>query len=201
MKNVLVLNASLNGDQGNSNVLSQKFTDLLGSNADVQVTQRDLNEDNLAHLNGQEMAAWMTEPAQRTAEQAALAQVSDELIEEVKANELIVIGMPMYNFGIPSTFKTWIDRIARAGVTFKYTDKGPVGLLENKKVVILAARGGVYQGTPKDTQTQYLKDFFAFVGIEDVSFVYAEGLNMGLKEEAFAKAEVQMSTLANSLVG
>ena len=96
---------------------------------------------------------------------------------------MLVIGMPMYNFGVPSTFKAWVDRLARAGVTFKYTENGPVGLLADKKVVVLAARGGQYVGTAKDTQTTYLKDFFAFVGLTDVEFVYAEGLAMG--EESF----------------
>merc|ERR1712137_1542973 len=87
-----------------------------------------------------------------------LASFSDTLIDELKASDTVVIAMPMYNFGVPSTFKAWVDRIARAGVTFQYTENGPVGLLENKKIVVVAARGGIYEGTQKDTQSQYLKD-------------------------------------------
>lgn len=199
MKNVLVLNASLNNENGNSALLAKRFTDLLAQETSVKLIERNLQQDNLSHLSSEEMAAWMTPAPERTDAQNDLATISDNLIEEVKASDTLVIGLPMYNFGIPSTFKTWIDRIARAGVTFKYTDTGPVGLLDGKKVVVLAARGGMYAGTPKDTQSQYVKDFFAFIGITDVTFVYAEGLNMGLKDEAFAKSDKAMNELVASM--
>ena len=197
--NVLVLNASLNGANGNSHQLAQQFVDKLASEKTVQLTHRDLNETDLPHLSGEEMGAWMTPAEERTAEQAELAKTSDTFIEELKASDLVVIGMPMYNFGVPSVFKAWIDRIARAGVTFRYTENGPVGLLENKKVVIVAARGGMYAGTPKDSQTQYLKDVLAFVGIEDVQFVYAEGLAMPGKDDSIAAAQGKMDELVATL--
>ena len=108
--------------------------------------------------------------------------------------------MPMYNFGVPSTFKAWIDRIARAGITFKYTETGPVGLLKDKKVIIVAARGGLYEGTDKDTQSKYLTDVLGFLGLTDVTFVYAEGLAMSdNQEQSLAKAKQQLTELANQL--
>ena len=96
---------------------------------------------------------------------------------------MIVLGLPMYNFGVPSQLKAYFDHIARAGVTFKYTEKGPVGQLTGKKAYVFAARGGLYAGTPLDTQTGYVRDFLRFLGIGDVEFVYAEGLNMGPEQQ------------------
>ncbi len=197
MANLLVVNSSLSGANGNSNKLTQSFVEAWQAKQQGTVTQRDVNETNLPHLAGAEMGAWMTPADQRTEEQQALAAVSDELIAEVKEADAIVIGVPMYNFGIPSTFKAWIDRIARAGITFKYTETGPVGLLENKKVYVLAARGGMYAGTAKDSQTVYLKDVLAFLGLTDVEFVYAEGLAMGPEaaEKAFSAANEKIIEL------
>jgi FMN-dependent NADH-azoreductase len=104
---------------------------------------------------------------------------SDALIAELKAADTIVLGLPMYNFGLPSQLKAYFDHVARAGVTFKYTEKGAVGLLGGKKAYVFAARGGLYAGTLADTQTAYVRDFLAFLGITDVKFVYAEGLAIG----------------------
>ena len=114
--------------------------------------------------------------AQRNAEQKSLVDLSDNLIKEVQQSDVLVIGLPMYNFGVPSQFRAWMDRIARAGVTFKYTEQGPVGLLANKKVIVLTARGGIYAGTDNDSQTKHVTSFFALLGITDVEFIYAEGL-------------------------
>ena len=109
-----------------------------------------------------------------------------------------MLGLPLYNFGIPSTLKAWIDHIARAGETFRYTEAGPVGLLTGKKVYVLAARGGRYAGTPLDSQTDYIRNFFGFLGMTDVEFVYAEGLAMGEepKQTALAQAHQQLEKLA-----
>lgn len=134
----------------------------------------------------------MTSTDDRTQTQQELAAISDAYIAQVMMADTIVIGMPMYNFGVPSAFKAWIDRIARAGVTFKYTDQGPVGLLKDKKIIVVAARGGMYQGTPLDTQTKYLQDFFGFLGLQDVDFIYAEGLAMPDKEQSIASAMTQI---------
>ncbi|MBT1063258.1 NAD(P)H-dependent oxidoreductase [Bowmanella sp. Y26] len=202
MKKLLLINTSLNGKQGHSWQLAEKFVDQLAASADINVTLRDLDSSNLPHLSSSEMAAWMTPADERSEQQKELATISDELVAEIKANDIIVIGMPMYNFGVPSVFKSWIDRVARAGVTFRYTENGPVGLLENKKVYVVAARGGLYQGTPKDSQTQYLKDVLAFLGMSDVEFVYAEGLNMGpdAANKGFAQADEKISELIEKMV-
>ena len=200
MQNVLVINSSLNGAAGNSAKLAAEFVEKLrNTHPGVTVTQRDLVAMGLPHLASEEMQAWMTPAEERSAEQRALAGLSDQLIAELKAHDVIVVGMPMYNFGVPSVFKAWIDRIARAGVTFRYTETGPVGLLEGKKVVITAARGGQYVGTSMDTQSKYLKDVFGFIGIRDVEFVYAEGLNMGLAETALQQASQSIEAIVGSI--
>ncbi|MGS2720126.1 FMN-dependent NADH-azoreductase [Paraglaciecola aestuariivivens] len=192
MHNILIIKSSLNGEQGKSNILAQEFKTNLAENLEVKVVERDLAKDSLPHLTQVEMAAWATPEAERTDEQQQLAKLSDSLIEELKASDTILVAMPMYNFGVPSTFKAWADRVARAGVTFRYTENGPEGLLNHKKVLVLAARGGMYAGTASDSQTQYLESYFAFLGIQDISFIYAEGLNMPGNEERLATAKQQI---------
>ncbi|MEH6453689.1 MAG: NAD(P)H-dependent oxidoreductase [Psychromonas sp.] len=199
MNNILLLKSSLNGEQGNSTKLANEFLAVLKAETAVNIVEKDLNKNGLDHLNGQEMSSWMTPENERTEEQKELASISDQLIAQLQASDTLVIAMPMYNFGVPSTFKAWVDRVARAGITFKYTEQGPVGLLEGKKVIIVAARGGLYAGTPKDSQTQYLKDLFAFIGITDIEFIYAEGLNMPIKEDNLIKARKTMSLMAEKI--
>lgn len=199
MKNVLLINTSINHDAGNSYILSNEFVDRLASKFELTVTHRDLVKEPLEHLKQTEMLAWMTPEGQRNDEQKSLADLSDNLIKEVQQSELIVIGLPMYNFGVPSQFKAWMDRIARAGVTFKYTEQGPVGLLANKKVIVVAARGGIYAGTDNDSQTTHVKSFFALLGITDVEFIYAEGLNMPIKDENLETARKTMEQIVSDL--
>lgn len=189
MKNILLIKSSLNGELSKSNQLAEKLITQLTNRDDAKVVMRDLATNPLEHLSQVEMRAWMTPEPDRTSDQKTLAEVSDSLIKEVNESDTLVIAMPMYNFGVPSTFKAWVDRIARAGITFKYTEQGPVGLLTNKKVIIVATRGGMYQGTEKDSQSQFLKDFFTFIGINDLQFIYAEGLNMPDGEASFARAK------------
>lgn len=193
MNNILLIKSSLNGEQGSSNGLAQSLVERLNATTEANVVERDLAKNALPHLTQAEMGAWMTEEADRSEEQTAQAAVSDNLIAELQSSDTIVVAMPMYNFGVPSTFKAWIDRVARAGITFRYTENGPVGLLENKKVVVVAARGGIYAGTERDSQTQYLKDVLAFIGLNDVRFIYAEGLNMEGAEERLAMAQQQIN--------
>ncbi|MFT4939771.1 MAG: FMN-dependent NADH-azoreductase [Paraglaciecola sp.] len=201
MTKVLVINTSLNGEQGNSNKLTEKFVQQWLGKESLELVNRDLSELNLPHLTSAEMLAWGTAEEQRTAQQKELAAISDQLVAELQACDAIVLGMPMYNFGVPSTFKAWIDRVARAGITFSYTEQGPKGLLSGKKVYILAARGGMYVGTPKDSQSQYLKDVFAFLGMTDVEIVYAEGLAMGADsaDKAWHDAEKHITNLLGNL--
>ncbi|BFT30484.1 NAD(P)H-dependent oxidoreductase [Alteromonas sp. D210916BOD_24] len=198
MKSVLAIFSSLNGNQGNSSKLANEYLDKIESNGAVNVQRVDVASLALPHLTGEEMQAWMTDAAQRTDAQHALAKYSDEIIEAIKHADEIVLAVPMYNFGIPSSLKAYFDRVARAGITFKYTETGPVGLLENKTAVVFAARGGVYAGSDYDTQTPYLKHFLNFIGISEVKFVYAEGLNMGEEQaqSAFASASEKIIELS-----
>ncbi len=179
MKSVLVINSSLNGAAGNSNKAAKKYIKALNENKPANITELDLNDYGLPHLSAEEMQAWRTNASERSSSQEALANHSDHFIEQLFSSDEVVLAVPMYNFGIPSTLKAYFDRIARAGKTFEYTSKGPKGLVTGKKATILAARGGKYQGTPMDTQSDYIKNFLEFIGFEDINFIYIEGLAMG----------------------
>eukprot|EP01064_Diplonema_japonicum_P029289 TRINITY_DN4700_c2_g2_i1.p1 TRINITY_DN4700_c2_g2~~TRINITY_DN4700_c2_g2_i1.p1 ORF type:complete len:200 (+),score=58.61 TRINITY_DN4700_c2_g2_i1:64-663(+) len=177
-RNLLVVKSSMNGAKGNSNKLAGAFMTAWAGKHEGGVTIRDIGQENLPHLNPQEMGAWGTPVSKRTVEENKLAAVSDNLVEEVKEADVVVLAVSMYNFGMPSTLKAWVDRILRAGVTFNYTETGPVGKLTDKKVYVLVASGGVYTDTPHDNLTPYLKQTLGFVGITDVVFVRAEGMSM-----------------------
>ena len=199
MRNLLQINASLFSDQGQSSQLADQFvTELVRHHPDLQVTRRNLNSDPVPHLDGERFTAFITKAEERSAEQQAIVAYSDHLIAELKAADILVLGVPMYNFGIPSSLKAYFDHIARTGLTFRYTDKGAEGLLTGKKAYIFAARGGKYVGTDLDSQTNYLKTFLGFVGITDIEFVYAEGLNMGeeTRNNALTRAREDASRLA-----
>ena len=187
MSTLLKINASLFSTQGQSSQLAERFVAArLAATPGLKVISRDLGAEPVPHLDAARFLSFLAKPEERSAEQQAVVAYSDALIEELRQADEIVIGLPMYNFGVPSTLKAWFDHIARAGVTFRYTATGPEGLLTGKKVTIFAARGGLYAGTPKDSQTTYVRDFLAFIGITDVEFVYAEGLNMGDESKAAA---------------
>jgi FMN-dependent NADH-azoreductase len=159
---------------------------------------RDLARDPVPHLTAERFQAFSTPADQRSPAQQAIAAQSDALIDELRGADVVVLGLPMYNFGIPSTLKAYFDHIARAGVSFRYTAEGPQGLLGDKKVYILAARGGQYQGTPLDTQSAYVRDFLNFLGLRDIEFVYAEGLARGgeHKERSLVTAGQSIEQLA-----
>ena len=202
MKTLLQLNSSLFAANGQSSQLSDRFVAAWqDANPDGQVVVRDLAKNPVPHLDGDRFGAFLSKAEDRTAQQQTVVDFSDALIEELRNADVVVLGLPMYNFGIPSQLKAYFDHIARAGVTFRYTDKGPVGLLTGKKVYVMATRGGMYAGTPRDSQTAYVRDFLAFIGITDVEFVYAEGLNMGAdsKDAALANAGTAISRLAAPL--
>jgi FMN-dependent NADH-azoreductase len=199
MKNLLQLNASIFSANGHSSQLANSFvTSWQTNHPDTQVTVRDLANEPLPHLDMQRVLAFSTAPELRTPEQQAFVDVSDKLITEIRQADIIVMGLPMYNFGIPSTLKAYFDYIARAGVTFRYTESGSIGLLTGKKVIVFATRGGLYAGTRLDTQTSYVRNYFNFLGISDVEFIYAEGLNKGepSKEIALTKANLRLVELA-----
>jgi len=198
MKNLLQLNSSIFSSGGQSTQLADQFVAAWRANQpDAQVTVRDLAQQPLPHLDAQRVLAFFAQPETRTPDQQIFVAESDALIDELKQAEIIVIGLPMYNFGIPSVLKAYFDQIARAGVTFRYTENGPEGLLTDKKAYVFATRGGQYAGTPLDSQTGYVRNFLGFLGITDVEFIYAEGLNMGdlNKEAALAEAQQQIAKL------
>ncbi|RZI42653.1 FMN-dependent NADH-azoreductase [Herbaspirillum sp. HC18] len=202
MQTLLQLNSSLFTANGQSTLLSNEFVKKWqAGNPDGKVIVRDLAAEPVPHLDAQRFGAFLAKPDERNAQQQTVVDFSDALIEEIRGADVIVLGLPMYNFGIPSTLKAYFDHIARAGVTFQYTANGPVGLLTGKKAYVFATRGGMYAGTPLDTQTSYLRDFLRFLGIADVEFVYAEGLAMGEegKQASLAKAGDVIRQLAEPL--
>ncbi|GEA10588.1 NAD(P)H-dependent oxidoreductase [Alteromonas sp. KUL49] len=198
MSNILLIKSSLNGEQSKSNTLANQLAEQFTTLQNANVITRDIAAEPLSHLSQAEIGAWMTPEADRSQAQVELVNVSDTLINEVQNSDTLIVAIPMYNFGVPSTFKAWADRIARAGITFKYTETGPLGLLENKRVIVVATRGGMYQGTEKDSQTQFLKDFFAFIGLTNIQFVYAEGLNMPNGEQSFSEAQAKLEQVVNA---
>jgi FMN-dependent NADH-azoreductase len=180
MKTLLQITSSLNADASQSSRLARRFVAAWReANPDGAIIARDLAKHPVPHLDAARFAAFLSKPGERTVEQQRVVDYSDELIDELVRADVIVLGLPMYNFGVPSTLKAYFDHIARAGVTFRYTDKGPVGLLRDKEVFVFAARGGLYAGTPRDTQTPYVRDFLRFLGMDKVEFVYAEGMALG----------------------
>jgi FMN-dependent NADH-azoreductase len=200
MTTLLQINASINNDNSQSSQLANQFVSAFRERRpDAKIVVRDVAAaDPVPHLDAQRFGAFLTRSEERTAVQHAVVAYSDALIGEVREADVIVLGLPMYNFGVPSQLKAYFDHIARAGVTFKYTEKGPVGLLTGKKVYVFAARGGLYAGTPLDTQTGYVRDFLRFLGMSDVEFVYAEGLAISpqSKEVNLAKAVAEIGRLA-----
>lgn len=179
MSTLLQLNTSIFEHDGQSTRLAQGFVDAwLARNPQTRLLVRDLGRDPVPHLNAERFRALLTSKEQRTAAQQSVVNYSDRLIDELRQASVIVLGLPMYNFGVPSSLKAYFDHIARVGVTFRYTAQGPVGLMEDKPVFVLAARGGNYVGTAKDSQSRYVMDFLNFIGLTSVRFVYAEGLNI-----------------------
>ncbi|MFC3150700.1 FMN-dependent NADH-azoreductase [Litoribrevibacter euphylliae] len=202
MAKALVIKSSVFSGQGESSKLvDHAIATLKQEIPGIEIIERDLGSNPVDHLSGATTAAFFAEnPAELSEDQQAALALSNTLIDELKSVDYLVLGVPMYNFGIPSTLKAWIDYVARAGVTFRYTENGPEGLVTNvKKTIITAARGGMYKGTPKDTQTGYLKDVLSFLGINNVEFAYAEALNMGEKESAVKQAQQDIDAIVEAI--
>lgn len=189
---ILQINSSARVEGANSTRLANTVTArLLAKHPGASVTVRDLAVTPHPVLDAAALGALFTPADQRTPEQAARVALDDALIAEVQAHDVIVLGVPMYNFGVPVQLKTWLDAIARAGVTFRYTANGPEGLIQGKKVYVAFARGGIYRGTPADSQTPYIQTILGFLGMTDVKYIYAEGLAMGPEavDKGFTQAE------------
>ena len=199
MKTILQINSSLYSGHGQSSRLADEFVaGLRSQHPQAQLVVRDLAREPVPHLDAERFGAFVEKTENRTGAQQKIVDDSDRLIDELKRADAIVLGLPMYNFGVSSQLKAWIDHVARAGVTFRYTDKGAVGLLTGKKAWVFATRGGLYAGTPADSQTHYVRQVLAFLGITDVEFVYAEGLAIDekSKQRALAGARAEIERLA-----
>jgi FMN-dependent NADH-azoreductase len=194
---ILQIKASVFNGNGQSSRLADEFIgDLRTQHPGAQVVVRDLVAEPVPHLDAARVGAFFAKADERTPEQQAVIAYSDALIDELRRTDVLVLGLPMYNFGVPSQLKAWFDHLARAGETFKYTDKGAVGLLTGKKAYVFAARGGVHG--ENHSQTQFVRQFLGFIGITDVEFVYAEGLAIGTesRNESIAAAQLQARRLA-----
>mgnify|MGYP001077759295 FL=1 len=201
MATALVLNSSTSGPASISRQLVQTTVDhLRRQNPGVHIVERDLNADPIPHLTTETTAALRGGEANSPAQRDALA-LSAALIEELKAADTLVIGAPMYNFGIPPTLKSWFDYVLRAGLTFRYSETGPEGLLKGKRAIVVESRGGLYSSGPAqvmDSQEPHLRTLLSFVGITDVTFIRAEKLGFGpeAREEAIRNANAELAAVA-----
>jgi FMN-dependent NADH-azoreductase len=198
MSTVLVLTSSALGAASVSNQLVQDaITQLVLQDLQLRVFTRDLGGKPIPHLTIDSANALRgAEPANDA--QASAQALSDELIAEIKAADTLVIGAPMYNFGIASTLKTWFDHVLRAGITFKYSESGPVGLLKDKRAIVIETRGGLYSEGPAqvmDSQEPHLRNLLSFMGITNVKFFRAEKLAFGpeAREQAIDAARAQLT--------
>ena len=201
MSNILLIHSSIFGAQSQSLALAREFLTRFPA---ASVVERTLTPESMPHITGETMAAMATPQPQRSERQNELVALSDALIAEVEAADTIVLAAPMYNFSIPSTLKAWIDHVARAGRTFRYTAAGPEGLLKGKKVYVVTARGGVYTEGPAavfDFHEPYLRAVLGFVGLNDVTFVHLEGLKISPEAAAsgLAKARAKIDSLVPRL--
>ena len=199
MSNVLIIESSARQQGSFSRQLTRQFiSQWQAARPADHVTVRDLALSPVPHLDANLLGGWMKPEAQRSADEQASLKRSDELTDEVLGADVLVLAAPMYNFAIPSTLKAWLDHVLRAGVTFKYTETGPQGLLIGKKAYVLTARGGLYAGSTSDHQEPYLRQVLAFIGIHDVTFIHAEGLNLGgdFQEKGLNQAKARLTAIA-----
>lgn len=200
MTKLLVINSSAAGDASVSSQLTQAFVaQLRAADPTVEATIRDVGSEPLPHLTPATLAGVRGDPV--TLAEHGARVLSDDLVAELKAANIVVIAAPMYNFGITSTLKTWFDHVLRAGVTFRYSPEGPQGLLGDKRVVVIETRGGLYSDGPAaamDAQEPHLRTMLGFVGIKDVTFVRAERLGTGAESRAAAidDAVAELAALA-----
>ncbi|NNF91445.1 MAG: FMN-dependent NADH-azoreductase [Boseongicola sp.] len=191
---ILRLDASARTEGSVSRELNDRIVDRFNRDGAVDVKRRDLAETPLPFLDAQWIGANFTPADDRNAEQDTALALSDELIAEVQNADILLFGLPIYNFGVPATLKAWVDLIARAGVTFEYSQYGPKGLLEGKRAIISVASGGTEVGSDFDFATTYLRHILAFIGITDVIIVAADRLSLDA-EAALEKAREEIEAL------
>jgi FMN-dependent NADH-azoreductase len=189
--NILIVSSSANGDASVSGGLAARFADTVrASNPAAHIALRDVGANPLPHLTSETVAAIKGEP--KTQAEVAARALSDALVAELRAADVIVIASPMYNFGMSSTLKAWFDHVLRAGVTFRYTAEGPEGLLKGKKAVVIESRAGFYSegaGAAMDGQEPHIRTLLGFIGLDDVTYVRAEKLAFGPEAAEAAIAE------------
>ena len=194
---LLKIQTSLFQNDGQSSQLINQFADRwLTANPGGEIISRDLAANPVPHLDLARFQALNSDPAERSQEQQDVVDFSDKLIEEIRSADTLVFGIPMYNFSIPSSLHAYFDHIARAGVTFRYTENGPQGLLTGKRAYVVITRGGIYG--EDHAQTSFIRQFLGFIGIEEVEFIHAEGLAMGdePRNDALNAAQERLSQLA-----
>ncbi len=191
MTSLLVLKSSILGDNSSSSALIDELVNNLSNT--TSIIERDLAAHPLPVLDHDIMMGLRGSEDLNEDQKLALA-LSDQLITEIQASNTLMIAAPMYNFSVPTQLKNWIDLIARAGVTFAYTEQGPKGLLSNKKAIVITTRGGIHKDTSNDHVVGYMKTVLGFIGISDIEFVYCEGLAMGA-DTAKTSMESARSTL------
>ena len=190
MSKVLVLKSSILAGYSQSSQLADFYVEQAKSQG-KEVTVRDLAANPIPVLDGDLVGALRPSDAPLSPRQQEALALSDELIAELQAHDEIVIAAPMYNFNIPTQLKNYFDLIARAGVTFRYTEAGPEGLVKGKRAVVISSRGGIHKDTASDLLTPYVKLFLGFIGITDVEFVFAEGIAYGPEVANKATAEAK----------
>ena len=198
MTTLLKIQSSLSGDAGESSRLATRYAEAWAArHPQGRVLTRDLSREPVPHLSAERFAAFFAAPEERTPAQRAIVDESETLIDELRAADVLVVAAPMHNFSVPSTLRAYFDHVARAGVTFRYTATGPQGLLQGKRAVVIATRGGFYPGAA-DLQVPYVKQFLGFIGITDVEVVVAEGLAIDARarEAALQGARDSLETLA-----
>ncbi|HEX8512388.1 MAG TPA: FMN-dependent NADH-azoreductase [Allosphingosinicella sp.] len=191
MTNVLIIDSAATGEASVTRRLTRELESILRGRGPVRVVHRDVGTDPVPHLTAGTTPAIRGAEPQTEAARATLA-LSDALIAELKAADVVVIGAPMYNFGIPSTLKAWFDHVLRAGITFRYSQAGPEGLLKGKKAIVVESRAGLYSSgpsAPMDSQEPHLRTLLGFMGIDDVTFVRVEKLAFGAEQAAASIAE------------
>lgn len=197
MAHILVLNSSISGEASVSRILVEDALQrLLDVNPGATVTHRDLGDAPIPHLTTATVAG-VRAVATTEAEHAALA-LSEELVGELQAADIIVIGAPMYNFSISTGLRAWFDHVLRPRVTFTYTEAGPQGLIMGKRIIVIESRGGLYSegpAQPMDFQEPYLRVLLGFIGLTDVAFIHAEKVGFGpeAREAALAGAKAKIA--------
>jgi FMN-dependent NADH-azoreductase len=200
MNRILVLQTSARQTGSMSREYTQRLVGSLQTkHPAAEIVVRDLGAEPIPHLDETLLGGWMKPEDEKTDAERAAAARSQMLIDELFAADTLVIGSAMYNFGITSTLKSWLDHVLSAGRTFRYTENGPVGLAGGRKVYVVTARGGRYTDSPMDHQEPYLRSALGFIGLDDIEFIHVEGQAMG--EQEAAKGREEAARAIDSLFG